>query len=297
MYVGIRDFTILWLGYKDVIDGAKDLDVKGIEVYVNREMKGDQYSDMGETVSSGFDFSTPQKRKAFIEKLESEGIKVCAFLVENDFARDDIEAEIKWVVDACKVASDLNVSTVRINAVMVGKQRVSESSYIKRTAECIKEIIRRTKGLDVSIAMENHGFIGNKKEFIEGVIHAVNSERMRLTLDTGNFYWYGYPLNEVYEIIEHFAPYVSHTHLKNLSFSKERQKAMREPGEDWPNSAAPLYEGDIDHARVINILRKAGYDGDLTIEDESLGKFPSNQRLDVIKKDIEHVKSLISLKS
>jgi len=68
---------------------------------------------------------------------------------------------------------------------------------------------------------------------------------------------------------------------------------MRKPGEGWPASAATLYEGDIDHRRLVNALRHAGYDRDLTIEDESLSQFPPDQRLDILRKDIEFVKRLI----
>jgi sugar phosphate isomerase/epimerase len=67
---------------------------------------------------------------------------------------------------------------------------------------------------------------------------------------------------------------------------------MRVPGEDWPKSAAPIYQGDIDHKKVVNILKKVGYDGDLTVEDESLGNFPAEERLGILKKDIELLKGL-----
>jgi len=293
MYVSIRDFAVLWLGYKEVISGVKDLGIEGFELYVGRNLKGEIYRDMEVVVSSGFDVSTEEKRKRFAEKLESEGVKVCAILVENDFGREDAEAEIKWVVDACKVAQEIGVNVVRINSVMRVKPDVPEENYVKRTVGCVKEILKRTSDLEVSLAMENHGFIGNKREFISKILQEVNSERMGLTLDTGNFYWYGYPLAEVYEIIDSFASYVKHTHLKNLKFSVERRNVMRKPGEGWPKTAAPLYEGDIDLGRIVESLRKAGYDGDLTIEDESLGNYKPEERLTIIKKDIEHVKSLL----
>ncbi|MEM2936098.1 MAG: TIM barrel protein [Candidatus Bathyarchaeia archaeon] len=291
MYSAIRDFTVLWVGYKDIFAGLKDLGLRGFELYVDRNLKGGQYTDMGETFSLGFDFSTGQKRRAFIKELESNDLVVCAVLVENDFGRDDVKAEIKWVVDACRVASSLGVEAVRINSVMRPKPGVTEEEYVKRTAQCVREILQSTQ--DVSLAMENHGVIGNKREFLQAVLAAVNSERMGLTLDTGNFYWYGYPLGEVYKIIEDFASHVKHTHLKNLTFPEDRKKVMRKPGEGWPASAATLYMGDIDHRRIVDTLRQAGYDRDLTIEDESLGRFPPNQRIEVLRKDIEFVKQLI----
>lgn len=291
--MSIRDFTVLWLGYQDVITGVKDLNLEGFELYVGRNLKGEIYRDMGQTVSSGFDVSTENKRRELVERLKAEDLKIAAILVENDFGREDTEAEIKWVEDACKIAPSIEVDVVRINSIMRPKPDIPMEDYSKLTVRCIREVLERTKDLNVSLAMENHGFIGNKREFIQNILETVDSERMGLTLDTGNFYWYGYPLDEVYEIIESFATYVKHTHIKNLKFSEERQKVMRKPGEEWPKSAAPIYEGDIDHKHVIDILKKSGYDRDLTIEDESLGKFPLEQRLGIIKRDIEYIKSLI----
>jgi len=292
MFVAIRDFTVRWVGYKNVLDGLKDLGLGGFELYVDRSLKGAEYEDMGQMVSLGFDLSTEEKRRMLLEDLKSRKLVVCALLVENDFGKEDVKPEIEWIVDACRVAPTIEAKVVRINSVMNPKVGVPEDDYVKRTISCIKEVLKRTNGLGVSLAMENHGVLGNKREFIKAVLDGVSSERMGLTLDTGNFYWYGYPLKKVYEIIDTFAENVKHTHVKNLSFPQNRREAMRVPGEDWPKSAAPIYQGDIDHKKVVNILKKVGYDGDLTVEDESLGNFPAEERLGILKKDIELLKGL-----
>jgi len=43
------------------------------------------------------------------------------------------------------------------------KPNFSEENDVKRTIGCIKKILKRTSDLEVSLANENHGFIGNKK--------------------------------------------------------------------------------------------------------------------------------------
>ena len=135
--------------------------------------------------------------------------------------------------------------------------------------------------------------MGDRREFIRKLLGDVNSDRLGLTLDTGNFYWFGYPIDEVYELIAEFASSVKHVHVKNLVFAPPESQQRREPGWQWPKSAATVYEGDIDHRRVIDTIRSAGYDGDLTIEDESLGQFPKEECFGVIKRDIEYVRGLI----
>jgi len=274
---------VLHLGYDEVIAGVKDLGLESFELGVGRELKS----------GVGLNISTKEERKEVTRRLRSEGVHICALLVANDFAKEDVKAEIKWVVDACRAASALGVDVVRIDVPHQMKTGTTLEDYARLTARCVQQVIDETKDLDVSLGMENHGRIGNNREFIEGVLNAVKSERMGLTLDSGNFYWYGYPLDEVYTLIESFAPYVKHTHIKNLSFSRERRQVRRTIGEDYPKTAAPLYQGDIDLKRVVNVLKKTGYDKDLTIEDESLGNFPPEQRLGIIRKDVEHLKSLI----
>jgi len=292
MFVGIRDFTVRWVGYKGVLDGLKELGLSGFELYVDRQLKGAEYEDMGKAVSLGFDLSTEDKRRNLLEDLKSRGLSICAILVENDFGRQDVKPEIEWIVDACRVAPTIDAKVVRINSVMDPQPGVPDDDYVKRTVMCVREILKRTDGLAVSLAMENHGVLGNKREFIKAVLDGVSSERMGLTLDTGNFYWWGYPLSKVYEIIGSFAGYAKHTHVKNLSFPANRREVMRKPGEDWPRSAATIYQGDVDHRKVVNLLRKANYDWDLTVEDESLDNFPADERLKILKKDIEFLKNL-----
>ena len=293
MFVAIRDFTVKWLGYSDLFKGLDDLGVDSFELFVSRDLRESAYQDMDYTTSLSFDFSGEEKIQAVAQNLKAGNVNPCAVLVENDFGKADLSAEKKWVVDACSVAAGLGVKTVRINSVMRPQEGVSEAQYAEITASVIAAILRQTGHLDVSLALENHGVVGNRREFIRGLFSDVGSDRLGLTLDTGNFYWFGYPLDEVYEIIEEFASSVKHCHLKNVSFAPyDRQKA-REPGWRWPDSVATIYEGDIDHRRVVGILESASYDGDLTIEDESLGKFRKEEHVGVIKRDIEYVTSLL----
>jgi len=56
---------------------------------------------------------------------------------------------------------------------------------------------------------------------------------------------------------------------------------------------APLYEGNIDLGYILGILRKAGYDRDANIEDESLGGFAGEERKCMLKRDIAYVRRII----
>jgi len=113
-------------------------------------------------------------------------------------------------------------------------------------------------------------------------------------MDTGNFYWRGYPLSEVYGILTLLAPYARHTHLKNIHYPDPERESMREAGWGYERYVSPLDEGDIDHAKVLRMLHDAGYRGDICIEDESLGHFtPGEERFGILRRDVHHVQAIL----
>ena len=122
----------------------------------------------------------------------------------------------------------------------------------------------------MAFAVENHGTTTNDPVFLNALFEKVGSKRLGLTLDTGNFYWFGHPLSKVYELYETFAPRVFHTHCKSIRYPAAEREKQRPMGWKYDQYTCPLGEGDIDFARVAAILHKAGYHNDLCIEDESL---------------------------
>ena len=114
-------------------------------------------------------------------------------------------------------------------------------------------------------------------------------------MDTGNFYWRGYPLSEVYGILRILAPYTKHTHVKNICYPADTRELMREGGWEYGTYVCPVYEGDINHKKVVKILADAGYKEDVCLEDEALGHFqPGEERISVLKKDVDHLKECIA---
>ena len=132
----------------------------------------------------------------------------------------------------------------------------------------------------------------NDPAFLDKLFDGVGSTRLGLTLDALNFYWYGWALDEIYGYYEKFAPRVFHTHCKSVRYPADKRNVRRPMGWEYAKYAAPIYEGDIDYKRVVAILRKANYQGDLCLENECLRHFPVEQQPGVLKKEIEMLKSL-----
>ncbi len=294
MYVAVRDFTVIWVGYEDLVKGLKDLGLNRYEMYVNKTLTQDTYEDMGHVVKLGFNLRDARERKEFLKFSNNTGVKPCTILLENDFASENLEEELDYIKKATQLADEIGVEVIRINSHMQIREEKPVEEHAKHFVEIMKLLLRETKGSSVAYAVENHGYVSNDERFLDYAFKEINDERVGLTLDTGNFYWYGYPLSKVHELIEKYAKLVKHTHLKNLKYPEARREKHRHPGEDFPQVAVPLYKGDIDLKRVVQVLRKAGYTGDLTVEDESLGKYGREERKTVLKKDVEFIKKLIS---
>ena len=83
-----------------------------------------------------------------------------------------------------------------------------------------------------------------------------------------------------------------HTHCKSIRYPDDKKNVRREIGWEYAKYNCPIYEGDLDFKLIVQILRKANYRGDLCVEDESLGKYPENERADIIRKEIALLKGL-----
>ncbi len=72
-------------------------------------------------------------------------------------------------------------------------------------------------------------------------------------------------------------------------------QGTRPVGQDYGKYCCPLDEGNLDLKRVVSILRTGGYGRDLCVENEALGKYPPEQRLGVLGRDVKALREAIGL--
>jgi sugar phosphate isomerase/epimerase len=233
-------------------------------------------------------------RTAYKKSLDAAGIRVASLLTMCDFSGKDPESNVAYMSRVAEFAADLGADNVRVDTAMTEEQNLPFGERVDVFVRDLGEVLNRTTGLDVALGMENHGFQGNNLAFLLNVIQGIGSERIGMTLDTGNFYWRGYPLSEVYGILRVLAPHAKHTHLKNINYPKDIREATRESGHEYMQYVSTLEEGDINHGVVVKILHEAGYDGDLCIENESLENHDAfEDKAAVLERDAVHVKGLL----
>ncbi|MCS7186346.1 MAG: sugar phosphate isomerase/epimerase family protein [Armatimonadota bacterium] len=290
MFVSIRDDVVLHGGFPSVVEGLSFLGIYAVEVSVGRDFSARSLTSPNQKL----DIRSDNDLTILERETSQSGIRICAFLLGNDFGREDAKEQVEWMVEVVNAAHRLGISAIRVDAIVSGWEGMGIDKAINLFAENIKKVLDETENTDVHLGIENHGTLGNRPEFLQAVFDAVNSPRLGLTLDSGNFYWFGHPLSQVYEIMRQFASRVKHTHIKNISYPQEIREQQRPIGYEYGKYVCPIPDGDIDHEVVASILKEAGYAGDLCIEDESLGKFSPEERRDVLKRDAEYLKSLVS---
>lgn len=225
-------------------------------------------------------------------QLDTEGVRVCALLIANDFASDAAEEHVEWTVRAARAAYALGAPVVRVDPLARDKT-LPPSVVIRRFRDAMDRLVPRLPaGVDVGV--ENHGPVANEPGALSMLAFPTGHARVGVTLDTGNFYWYGHPLERVYELVREFAPRAKHTHLKNINYPPDAAGREREMGWEYKQYCCGVHEGNLDLRRVIRILRDAGYDRDLCIEDESLFKHPPEKRLDVLRREVEALREAMN---
>jgi sugar phosphate isomerase/epimerase len=191
--------------------------------------------------------------EAYLEKIRGlirdQGLVVTAFIIDinGNFAMKSDEARaknIEAVKARLKVARSMGAPVVRVNVGRVDKGEDDGSVGVERVISAFKQLIPTARELGVKLSIENHGGVSIRADWVLAIIKGTDPEVVGSCLDFGNW------PKEVdrYAEIAKLAPYAFHTHAKTHGF--------KEDGE----------ERDIDYARVVKIMKDAGYKGAVSIE-------------------------------
>ncbi|HID07531.1 MAG TPA: sugar phosphate isomerase/epimerase, partial [Armatimonadetes bacterium] len=196
MYVSVRDVIVTHAGYNTVIEGLRELDVWAVELVIDRDMTVTSLTDANQRLP----LRTDADVDAYRRHLEENNVRVSALLLANNFNAPNLDEELNWVIESIRRAHKLGCDAVRIDSAMRGEVELPFEERVERVVQCLKRVITATEDTEMPLGIENHGRQGNDPAFLDAVMEGVGSPRLGLTLDTGNFYWYGHPLSQVYEI-------------------------------------------------------------------------------------------------
>ena len=276
--VACRDDLLKAAQKPDCWSVMKEIGVTGVEV----EVDSDLICPVLYHPKKKYTLASDSDIQVLKGDLGKNGLCITAFLMHNRFD-ERLEEELEWTRKLVNAAQKLDTRVIRIDVV---PRRTQREEFLPFAVRVCKQLCDIVEGTTIRYGIENHGSITNDPEFLQKLFDGVGSPSLGLTLDTANFYWYGHPLDELYKIFESFAPRAFHTHCKSIRYPEDRKNTRRPMGWEYNKYSSPIYEGDIDFKKVVDILRKVNYQGDLCLENETLSKYPENQHAEILKKEI-----------
>jgi len=149
-------------------------------------------------------------------------------------------------------------------------QATTFAQVLKHIVPAIREIADHAQTLGLKTSLENHGFYMQASARVEKLILAVDHPNYGLTIDFGNFLC----VNEDPVLaVTRLAKYAIMAHVKDFHVKPKKLA----PPAGWFATPTPIAlrgaiagHGVVDIPRQLRILKRAGYDGYLSLEFEGM---------------------------
>ncbi len=216
-----------------------------------------------------------------VSMLNSTGLKVAAWAVNNDFALDDYDGQIAELLHGIDVARRLKTPTVRVFAAHP-RPGIDLEATLATAIRGLKAVAPVAEGADITLAIENHGLLAGKTAQIRHLIDAVASPALKANADIGNFLLVGEdPLHAVNTLL----PHIAHIHVKDM-IPVGAGGFGSLSGQHYRGGA--IGEGVVPVGPVLNRLNDAGYRGYLSLEFEGDG-----DERDGVRRSLDALRALL----
>lgn len=192
------------------------------------------------------------------------GLDLMGYSTHQGFLSPDTEKRrknIEVTLASLRRAADLGIPTMRVNTGSWGTSKDFNELMANRgiepplpgftdedgfpwVIEALAEVAKEAEKLGVVLGLENHWGLGRLPEGVLRIVKEVNSEWLKITVDTGNF------LEDPYEKIATLAPQSVLVQAKTYF-----------GGGTW-------YTLELDYPRIGKIIRGAGFRGYVSLEFE-----------------------------
>ena len=188
------------------IDMAAEMGFDGVEI-LHRQMEREDN-----------DYMQRLKRRAFVN-----GMCLCGFSTHQGFLSPDRAVRQKNVdhtIRCIELAYALGIPTMRVNTGTWGtsknfdelmrnrgiepvREGATEADGFKWVIDGFTQCLRTAERCGVTMGLENHWGLGRTAAGVLRVVNAINSQWLKVTLDTGNF------LDDTYPQMESIAPHIT----------------------------------------------------------------------------------------
>jgi len=199
-----------------------------------------------------------------IAKLDEYHMAVAAWAVNNDFGREDYDAQIAELLHGIDVAKRLKTKIVRVFAAHP-KDGLDLDATLETVIRGLKAVAPVAEGAGITLALENHGLLAGKTQQIQQLIERVDSSSVRANADIGNFLLVD---EDPLKAVETLLPHIAHVHAKDMiPVSEGGFQSLS--GQRYRGGA--IGEGIVPVGPIMKRLDEAHYEGYLSLEFEGDG--------------------------
>ena len=220
-----------------------------------------------------------EEQKAYAAEIKAEadrvGIEIVSYTIGGCLykeTREEMDAEVARLKCQVEVAAILGAKTMRHDVCYQLTKSGDGRSFdmmLPYIADNAREITAYAQTLGVKTCTENHGYIAQDSDRVERLFNTVHHENYGLLVDMGNFVCAD---ENPQTAVSRVAPYAIHVHAKDMLYRSEPT------GDGWGMTRACNFfkgtvvgEGDVPVKKCLQILKRAGYDGYVSIEFEGSG--------------------------
>jgi sugar phosphate isomerase/epimerase len=212
------------------------------------------------------------------ELCDRAGITVSNYTVGADFLRGssgDWKAEAERLKEDLRVAKTLGAPGMRHDATSgyppAHKGPRGFDDALPLLAKGCRAVTEFAADLGIRTMVENHGFFAQDSARLERLMNAVNHPNFGWLVDMGNFLCVD---EDPAQALGRAMPYAFYVHAKDFHVKSGRTTP---PGAGWFQSRGGNYlrgaiigHGEVPILQCLGIMKKAGYDGVLSIEFEGI---------------------------
>jgi hydroxypyruvate isomerase len=204
--------------------------------------------------------------------LKSAKVGLAAYAVGNNFVQGDEAAfakAVQAVKDGIEMAARLGAPAMRVFGGNLPAGTTVDQA-LERAARGLRECLPLAEEKKVVLAVENHGGMPGTSGELRGLLEAVGSPFVRACVDVGNFLSAG---EDAGPAVEATADLAAHVHVKDFKrFPPDSSQGRKAARADWRLEACSVGEGVVPLARCFTALKKANYEGYLSLEYEGVNE-------------------------
>ena len=258
---------------------AKELGFDAIEF---TDISGENYEEQLENA---------KKIRAEADRLE---MPINAYTIGANLyheTEEECEAEIARLKKQLDIANILGAKVMRHDVCYNLGDKGNSRSFglmLPTIAKCARAVTEYAATLGIKTCSENHGYIAQDSYRVESLFNAVNHDNYGLLVDFGNFVCVD---EEPSRAVSRVAPYAVHVHIKDMLVREEPLpfcKSMTRGGNYFAGVA--IGEGDVPVFKCLKIMKRAKYDGYVSLEYEG-----AEDCIVGISKGIKKIREYLSL--